>query len=201
MVLLAGSLLLAACGDDDRNNETAQEEASPTRTREGDQGVVGSWVGKVADSDAFVGVTVFESRKVMAYVCDGQTVSQWFLTDDAGKDSFEASNANGAELDAKLSKEKATGTVTLPGGQELTFDAPRAALDGGLYRGKATIDGADYVGGWIVLPNGEQRGAIQGGGATIKGGTLNTATPAVSVAGGTLQARLVTPFVSKIIEF
>jgi hypothetical protein len=199
VAFLAGSLLLTACGDGDDDASTG--EASPTRTREGEQGIVGSWVGKVSDSDAFVGIAVYENRDVMAYVCDGQTVSQWFLAENAGTNSFDARNANGAELEAKLAKEEATGTVTLPGGRALKFDAPRAALDGGLYRARATIDGAEYTGGWIVLPNGEQRGAIQGGGATINGGTLNTANPVVSLGGGTLQARLVNPFTLMEIDF
>lgn len=46
----------------------------------------------------------------------------------------------------------------------MSFSAGAASEPAGLYRGEQTLDGVDYVGGWIVLPNGEERGLIRGGG-------------------------------------
>ncbi len=58
----------------------------------------------------------------------------------------------------------AAGTFTASDGSPLTFNVQQADEPAGLYRAEASIDGVAYVGGWIDLPNGEERGLISGGG-------------------------------------
>ncbi len=58
----------------------------------------------------------------------------------------------------------ATGTVT-------------PAAEAGLYRAEEAVKGVGYVGGWIVLANGDQRGAVRitdGTSNTVRGSTLYT---------------------------
>ena len=188
VLLTIAGLALGACGDDDG----AKGGATPT-TRDTSGGIIGSWTGKVDGSDAFIAISTFEDRLMLAYVCDSKGIAEWFRG-NAGKDALELTSAGGARLKAKLAKDDASGSVTLSDGRTLNFKAPRSTGDAGLYRAKGNAGGAETVGGWIVLPNGEQRGSLQQSGVTSTAPTLNTSSPTVNVGGSTLQARLVNPF-------
>ena len=196
LLAFVSSSLFAGCGD----NGGAQGKATPQVNQTKD-GLVGTWVGKVEGSDAFIGINVYENRDVMAYVCDGQTISQWFLGENAGKDSFVATRDNGARLQAKLTKEEATGTVTLAGGRPLEFKARRATGDAGLYRGSVSVNGVKSLAGWVVLADGALRGAVQSGTQILSGGQLNTSTGTATTALGAAQGRLVNPFFLREIDF
>lgn len=129
----------------------------------------GTFVGVVDGTDAFIALVPQENNAVIAYVCDGQTISTWFRG-ERSENEIDLTAANGAQLQASLETDTATGNFTLPDGQVHTFTAQLATDSAGLYRAEETIDGTDYVGGWIILNDGDQRGAING----ITDGTSNT---------------------------
>ena len=144
-------LCLVACG---RNPDTTP---------------VGTFVGTVDGTDAFVALVPQEDNSLIAYVCDGQTISTWFKG-ERNENAVDLTAANGARLQASLEADTATGSITLTDGQTYAFTTQLATGGAGLYRAEETISGADYVGGWIILNDGSQRGAVNG----ITDGTSNT---------------------------
>lgn len=152
-------LLLAACGRD-------QASASPS----------GSLVGIVEGTDAFIALVPQENNGLVAYICDGQTISVWFRG-ERNENAVDLTAANGAQLQANLENDAAAGTITLADGQSHAFTASLASGEAGLYRAEEAFEGSDYVGGWIVLNDGTQRGAINrisDGTSNITDGTSNT---------------------------
>jgi hypothetical protein len=129
---------------------------------EGSQ-VKGSFAGKVDSSDAFISVVVHANGKITAYVCDGVTISEWFKGDLNGS-SIDLTNANGAHLTANLSADAVNGTFTPSGSSALNFTTSVVTQPAGLYRAEDTQGGIAYTTGWIVLPDGDIRGARSGGG-------------------------------------
>lgn len=155
-VMLLASLLLAACGS-------------------GSQTVNGSFVGKVDNSDAFIAVVLHTDGTVTAYVCDSASISAWFKGNVDGS-SLDLTNADNAHLTADVKADSFTGTFTASGGSPLSFTVQQADKPYGLYRGEDTVDGVDLVAGWIVLPDGSQRGAVSGGGKLVSAPLFNTVT-------------------------
>jgi hypothetical protein len=120
---------------------------------------------QLPDSHAFVGVAV-TGTQVVAYACDGTEtaigIDEWFK--GPGGDSFTLSSASGASLSAARAGDQLQGTLTLGDGRTFTFRAPAIVdANAGLFRADATFDGVAYVAGWIILPDGEQRGGLHGG--------------------------------------
>lgn len=142
--------------------------------------ISGSFAGKVDGSDAFISIVVHTNGEVTAYVCDSVTISEWF-SGSADGSSLDLTNGNGAHLSADLSADSVQGTFTPAGGSALTFTTSAVTHPAGLYRGEDTVDGVDLVAGWIVLPDGDQRGAVRGGGLQQPAPILN---PATSIAKG-----------------
>lgn len=138
-------LILAACG------------SKPAST-----GIASGWTGKVDGTDAYIAL-VTNGTELMAYVCDSQTVAEWFHG-KVGEDKLDlvagtANLTNGhATLVATLTQAAATGTVTLADGQTHSFTAGKSTGDGGLYRLEETQNGDKLVSGWVVLNDGELRG-------------------------------------------
>ena len=99
-----------------------------------------TYTGKLEGTDAYIAV-ITARDKVVIYTCDGQNFAQWFR--------------------ARL----VSGTLFLEDGKVHTFKALRSQSPAGLFRSETLLEGANYIGGWVVLPSGEQRGSIMGGGA------------------------------------
>ena len=132
--MLAFGLLIGGCGDGQGGASEQQDEQQDTR-----KPVVGEFVGKVSDTDAFVALVSEEPKKgeekreVRAYLCDGQEISEWFVG-QARSNEFELSSEGGARLDAKLTDAAAIGTITFPnGGAVLNFEASPATGVEGFY--------------------------------------------------------------------
>jgi hypothetical protein len=174
--LLIVSIMLAGC-DSGTTSTSSGAAASPTA------GTVRSFAGQVAGSDAFIAIAASQD-KMMAYVCDGKndqvSISEWFRGSISG-DTFDLTSAGGAHLKGKLA-DSASGTVALTDGRELSFSAQATQAPAGLYRAEQTVAGTSYVGGWIVLSDQQQRGALnapherRAAILNIKDGTSNTLT-------------------------
>lgn len=127
-----------------------------------------------------------EARAVSAYLCDGDTVAQWLFGRFDG--DHVTLVGEGATVDVTFDAGTAYGIVTLGAGDERLFVAREATPDAGLFRADATIGGADYVGGWIVLADGRQAGALTLDGTIIESPTLDTGALEAEATVGNLSA-------------
>jgi hypothetical protein len=182
-VLLA--LLVAGCGGDG-DTDAAERKA-----------ITGSFVGTVAGSDAYIAVVVGPDGDALAYVTDGSYSVDW-VNGRLTRRTATLSNEGGATLDARFRRDTVTGSFTRPRNPALQFTARRTDAPSGLYR--ATQDFADgrYVGGWIVLPDGAERGAVRRYETPLAPGevdpsTFNPGDATFSVPGGVLSPELVRP--------
>lgn len=149
---------------------------------------VTTFVGYVENSDAFIALSRVEDR-VVAYVCDGRATATW-LRGNAEGTTFDVTSGE-ARLRASFGRDGITGTFTSAQGGAYPFTARPAARGAGFYRATQTIAGVAYVGGWILLSDGQQRGAVKRDGAIVPGPQprLDPARPAVALpAAGTLMA-------------
>jgi hypothetical protein len=134
-----------------------------------------TYVGAVPGTNAFVGIAVRPSG-VLAYVCDSKNVAAW-LSGSPGS----TLSGHGYRLTETVDGSNAKGTVYFPDGSTHAFVASRASRPAGLWRGVETQAGVRYVGGWIVLPDGSQRGAVSADGTTVDTPTLDPANPDVKI--------------------
>ena len=142
------------------------------------------YVGTVRGTHAFVAV-VTQGSHVTAYVCDSKTIAQWFKGSlRAGKATLTSSG--GYVLRVAIGNGKATGSLRLPGpgGAVDRFSSARDTRPAGLYRGVKTVAGKRYVGGWIILPDGRQRGEVVTGTTDAASPTLDPSNPTVDVKKG-----------------
>lgn len=157
---VALGLLLAGCGA----SANAPQDQQPAYDEPSKH--TGNYAGKVEGTDAFVAVVVDRNDKVLAYLCDGKegesaTLAEWFTGAVADDGSLDLRSEGGAHLVANVSGEAAEGSVTLPDGEERAFAASPVEAPAGLYRAEETVEGEEYVGGWIELANEEERGAVK----------------------------------------
>jgi hypothetical protein len=181
-VYLALVFILAAC-----TGAAPASETMPDTGAAGDELI--TYVGDV-DGNLFIALDIIElegteqERAIRAYVCDGAEVSVW-MTGQFSSDEVTLTSGDHRIVLTQLNS--VSGTLSLAGGDEVPFTAERAAGEAGLYRAEATFEGINYVGGWIVLGSGEQRGAITLGGQVIENPTLDPATGEVETSLGTLS--------------
>lgn len=115
------------------------------------------FVGKIPQSQAFIAIA-FQQKRVLAYVCDGQKIAEWFKGSVTDQNTLELKSKNGAVLVATLDAQSVQGSIELPVGN-WAFAAIPARDQAAFYR--AERNGKHKtVAGWIVLANGEQHGAI-----------------------------------------
>ncbi len=185
LVSLLTLWLLVACGRE-------QTSTSPS----------GSLVGTIDGTDAFIALVPQENDGLIAYICDGQTVSVWFRGERNGS-AVDLTSATGERLQASLENNAAAGSITLADGQPHTFTASLTNGDAGLYRAEETLDGNNYVGGWIILNDGRQRGLvnrISDGTSNITDGTSNTIVGPSFNIGSSVAVPNVGSFLPRLIQ-
>ena len=175
-------MVLAGCSSGGSDDTANPSPAAATRT----------YVGMAQGTAAFVAVVVDGSR-ALAYICDGvpanpvgtpPTVQVWFNGSSDG--SVVNVKQPGGQLQLRLTETEMTGTVTLSDGREVPVTGRAVAGDAGLYRAEATGSDAKAVAGWILAPDGQQRGGVGGEGSLAKlSGTrvLDLAQPSFSLQG------------------
>jgi hypothetical protein len=155
MLCLAGMLMLLA-----------GSQAAP---------INGNYVAEVTDpggSNPFVAVVTTQD-KAIAYLCDGEVLAEWFRADLREGGLFEArSTTKKSGITAQVNAGSVVGAITLESGKVIQFRATPADSTAGLYRSDDTINGSRWLGGWVVLPDGQQRGAVIGSGSTRPGRKL-----------------------------
>ena len=115
--------------------------------------------------------------KITAYFCDSAALGLWFSAPGAAV--VEASHPSGASFRATFGATGVSGEITL-GGQSHAFVAQPASFPAGLWEGfvdpavtPVTVN-ARY--GWVVLPDGSQRGSKVVNTAVSGAGQVNTGT-------------------------
>jgi hypothetical protein len=117
---------VAACGGGDDREDNAAGKA-----------VEGTFVGKVSGDDAFVAVVAEpaargqDTRALTMFVSDGGKLNA-SLKGSVRDNSFSATSAD-AKAKGKLEGNSASGTLTLPGGKDVSYRATRATAAAGLY--------------------------------------------------------------------
>jgi hypothetical protein len=165
MLCLAGMLMLLA-----------GSQAAP---------INGNYVAEVTSATGpspFVAVVTTQD-KAIAYICDGDVLAEWFREDLQEGGLFEArSTTKKSGITAQVNAGSVVGAITLESGKVIQFRAMPADGTAGLYRSDDNINSQRFLGGWVVLPNGEQRGAVIGGGSTRPGRKLEFRTGFVGVS-------------------
>ena len=141
--LIATSLAACGGGDGDRDEGTAKP-------------VDGTFVGKVTGTDAFVAVVAAPpagkqpEREVSVYVADGRRVTEWFSGSTAANSFAASSEDRDAEVKGTLKGGAVTGTLELPGGKTVRYQAGPATGAAGLYElsvsRKGELSGASAAG-------------------------------------------------------
>ncbi len=106
--------------------------------------VTGSFVGVATsgapEGEAFVALVASGTeeegeaqRQVRAYLCDGQSINEWFNEGSVEGNELNLRSEGGARLEGSLATEAASGTITLDDGESFTFTADLASGVSGLY--------------------------------------------------------------------
>ena len=119
---------LAGCGGDDRPAE--QSKSKP---------LDGTFLGKVTGTNALVAVVAApptgkqKQQDVTIYLSDGSKLSEW-LAGAVERNGFAAaSDDRDAEAKGELNGESVKGTIKLPDGKTVRYEASRATGAAGLY--------------------------------------------------------------------
>ena len=132
------------------------------------------FAGKLEGTDAFVFV-LHDGDRFNAYVCDGKnekaSLVEWFSGTVGNSGAISGTSGNGVSLSAVIAGDSSVaGTVTFKNGEIHNFLIPPVTGEFGLYRGVLKEANGTLEGGWILLPDGSQRGAVR----QIIDGTSNT---------------------------
>ena len=118
----------------------AAQEAS-----DGQAAIAGEFVGAVQpegghhEDEIFVAIvadapsTGATQRRVRAYLCDGRSIDEWFVGEVAGNNVALSSEDGDAEIEAEMTADGVTGTITLASGEPMAFTADQPTGRGGLY--------------------------------------------------------------------
>jgi hypothetical protein len=130
---------LAACTGDDGPDGDAGAGGTDAETVEGDDVVLGSFVGQVPGTEAFVAVVAEPapggegSGAVQVYLSDGGGLSEWFSGPISDSTFVAGSDDGDAETEGELSADSVTGTVELPDGRTVEYEATPPSGAAGLY--------------------------------------------------------------------
>jgi hypothetical protein len=137
---------LTGCSSDDSPGGKEAEKAV-----EADNAVVGSFVGEVPGTEAFVAVVAApaeggkDSGAVQIYVSDGRGLSEWFSGPISDSNFVAKSDDGDVETEGRLSGDSVTGTVVLPGGKTVRYEASPPSGAAGLY--ELTVSAAGELSG------------------------------------------------------
>ena len=124
---------------------------------------------------------IITGEEAIAYVCDGVAVEAWLA--GSAIDGELSLRGEGGSLTGSYDDDRVVGQATASG-REWTFGFGSVAAPEGLYRFADTIvGGAQVDGGWIVLPDGTQVGALNVDGQTQPAPALDVETGQVTIDG------------------
>jgi hypothetical protein len=136
-------------------------------------GGTAAYVGQVSSTGDLVGI-VLEGSQITAYICDGtdSAVGQWgwFLGDRTGT-NVDLVSTNGHELQIDFDAYGVpSGQLVTRDGAAYPFTSEPATGTAGIWRAQGLVNGVPLLAGWVILNNGDERGAAitEGGVATIR---------------------------------
>ena len=135
-----------------------------------------TYLGTVTGTRAFIGI-VLSGGHARAYVCDGMprlagTLADWFAGPVRNGLLEAASTQHHVRLAVRLGRHDAAVALTLADGYSLRFTitlVPAINRAAGIFAGTARLRGRTYQAGWIILPDGRQRGAAFYPASPVKG--------------------------------
>jgi len=147
---------------------TGTVRAMPTQA-----GGTAAYVGQVSGSGDLIGI-VIDGAQITAYICDGtdSAVGQWgwFLGDRTAA-HVDLVSTNGHELQIDFDAYGVpSGQLVTRDGAAYPFATEPATGTAGIWRAQGLVNGAPLLAGWVILNNGDERGAgiSEGGVATIR---------------------------------
>jgi hypothetical protein len=128
---------LAACGGEEGSGDAGTRGTQPDPA---DDAIVGTFVGKVPGTDAFVAVVAGparggeeDARDVDVYLADGRGLSKWYSGTTSDR-TFVAKSADGdAKAEGELTADSVSGTIELPDGRTAEYEATLPSGAAGLY--------------------------------------------------------------------
>lgn len=117
-----------------------------------------TFAGRTDNPDMFAAVLT-HANGVDAYFCDG--IRGFWFRGSAGDSPLVIQNSSGAELVLELDADSVRGGLT-SGSTVTAFNLPKATGEV-LFRGETFLGEQHVLGGWIRLPDGEQRGVVNFG--------------------------------------
>lgn len=154
---LALSLAALCIGGATASSLLAQEEASEDFTM-----LVGTVTGI---PDEFVGLAIVGDTATV-YICDGRpadgtvSIAEWFIG-TVENNLIDITAISGNRVQITLDGNTAAGQFTFTYGDVKAFELAAAEGNSGLYRSEFALGDLEYVGGWLVLPDGSVRGAVR----------------------------------------
>jgi hypothetical protein len=159
----------------------------------------GTFVTQLGKGKVALALTL-RGQQALAYCCDGDSLAEWFQGEVNTDGTLQLISARHARLEVHIGSRQITGKLTLPLGQAQAFKAAMVSTQGhaGLYRAKKMLGSLEYLGGWIILPNGKQVGAVRCGRSVVSRPWLDPENPVVRVTGVvSLEAKRLKAFQSK----
>jgi hypothetical protein len=155
------AVVIASCGGSGQPDSSPQQDA-PLLPAQKAAFKEASYAGRTANTDQYAAV-VTHAEGIDAYFCDGVR-DYWFrgLPTDG---TVETVDSTGAKLLLDVTNDMVIGQITVSD-TVTTFQLPRVQQNP-LYRAETYVGAERVLGGWIVLPDGEQRGAIRIGAQTL----------------------------------
>jgi hypothetical protein len=158
------------------------EAAAPGGTTGAEEGprLEEQWAGTVEGTDSYISVFTLTDGQTGAYLADGDQVAVLALGSlEGGELSLEAED--GTTVTGTANGE-VIGTVELEG-TEYDFAAETATGDAGWYRARTEAEGETITAGYILLPDGTQRGAARRGDEVLAAPELDPDDPVIEVPG------------------
>jgi hypothetical protein len=173
--LAIAALLAAGCGGSDEPVDAS-----------------GTYVARIPGTQAYL-AAVLSRDEVGGYLCDSDGTAAWFAhrPHDGGTATL-VSRSGKATLNLKPDGDGLSARVRMPDGSTHTVALERATGSAGLYRAIAETRGRVLEGGWVVLDDGSQRGALNRFGADLGRPAETTAAPPFDTVQGTVKWALPT---------
>lgn len=118
-----------------------------------------AWVGKVDGTRAYIAI-ISDGEEAAGFVTDGKAISTWFAVSRLEDGRMTIAGRDGVHIgEAEIDGDEATGEIRL-GSDVAEFEADRAEGEAGLYAAAEARGPDTFQAGWIVLPDGSVRAAL-----------------------------------------